>query len=232
MGFRGAIAKNVLVWGLPFLGLVAAAKTKTGTGPTHDPDQPKARDGAPRPSADKDFQDLRFPCEAFVPAACTAGDVSDWVWTYYEHGILPMQKVAQDLHTQNPDNTDANLLVAQAQAITATFWQTYPGWVYPAPSDKLPPQVPVAPGNEMARIQEINAHIDGAIALRKEMVSLYGKLNQGMIPTGASPADIADQKKRDEIGAGTYAAAGAVVGLGIALAFVVATNKSKRRPRY
>ena len=141
-----------------------------------------------------------------------------------------MQKVAQSLQTQNPDNTAANLLVAQAKGISDAFLQAYPGWVLPALSDKLPPQVPVAPGNEMARIQEIQTHIDGAIALRKEMVSLFGKLNPGMTPDGASPADIAQQKEDDEVGVGTYAAAGAVVGLGIALAFVVATNKSKQRP--
>ena len=229
MGWKGAVIKNVLMWGLPVLGIAAVTKTKVGGGPTHDPDNPRARDGAPRPSGEHDTADTLHRCESLWPNACTAKDVSDWVWTYYQHGILPMQKVAQSLQTQNPDNTAANLLVAQAKGISDAFWQMNPGWVHPAPGQPTP-QVAVAPGNEMAVIQQIQTHIDGAIALRKEMVSLFGKLNPGMTPDGASPADIAQQKKDDEVGAGTYAAAGAVVGLGIALAFVVATNKSKQRP--
>jgi len=230
MGWKGAAIGKVLSWGLPILGIVAVTKTKVGGGPTHDPDQPRARDGAPRPSGKHDAMDTIHICESLVPNSCNAKDVADWVWSYYEHGIIPMQKVAESLQTANPDNTKANQLVAQAAGISSTFWQAHPGWVHPAPG-KPTPLVAVAPGNEMAAIQQIQTHIDSAIALRKEIVSLYAKLNKGMIPSGASPADIAQQKEDDEVGAGTYAAAGAVVGLGIALAFVVATNKSKQRRR-
>jgi len=208
---------------------VTAVKTKTG-GPTYDPDQPRAKDGAPRPDADRDWQDARFPCEFWSPGACTETDVADWVWSYYKYGILPMQEVSADLHRDDPDNAEANLLVARGQSISEMFWQSHPGWYLPENEKDPSAPVEVADGNEMSEIQRINEDIDVVIALRKEMAALYMKLNPGKVPHGASKADIDDAKKEAEVGAGTYAAAGAVVGLGIALAFVVATNKSKQRP--
>lgn len=224
MGAKTEVIKKALMWGLPLLGVAAAAKTKGG-GATYDPNQPKARDGAPRPSADKDFQDARFACESLVPGSCTAEDVQDWVWSYYMNGILPMTKVAQALSEVAPvDNEDAQYLIAQSNAVLFKFQETYPGWT---PEQTT---VPVATGYEFTLIQEINGNIDVAIALRKDMLREYKRISPNTVPAGATPGDVKDLQQADTGSSAPYAAAGAVVGLGIALAFVVAANNKKRQP--
>lgn len=226
MGIAGPLVKNAIKYGLPIIGTLAIFKTKVAEPGTYDADQPRARDGAPRPTGEKQIQDAAFGCEALTGKVCDGGDVQDWLHTYYTKVIVPMSKAAQALHSVAPaDNEDAQFLIAQSNAILEQFNTQYPGWQASWESVSVPD------GSELSEIYAINEKIDVAIALKKEMLRAYGALNPGVIPAGVSPTDIPFVKEGAEsVGFVPYAAAGTILGLGVALAFVVAANQKKRRP--
>ena len=129
-------------------------------------------------------------------------------------------------HIWTYTDESAKFMIDKSNAILAQFKSEWTdAWL---PEWKT---VPIADGSELSKIYEINANIDVAIALKKEMLRAFGALRPGVIPAGTSPTDMNELKEGAAMaGFVPYAAAGTIVGLGIALAFVVASNKTKRRP--
>lgn len=222
----GLVVRKMLTWGIPIIGGLAVFKTKASEPGSHNPDHPRSRDGAPRPTGEKQLLDITHGCEALTGKACDGNDVQDWLHTYYTKVLIPMSKAAQALYSVAPaDDEPVQFMLAQSNAILAEFEAQYPGWEPEWTTVSIPD------GAELSEIYAINEKIDVSIALRKDMLRAYGALNPGVIPTGISPTDIPFVKEgASDAGFVPYAAAGTIAGLGIALAFVVANNKTKRKP--
>jgi len=224
MGIAGTVIKKVLPAAVTLIGGLALFKGKSGA-QEYDPDQPTARDGAIRPGVPgrSSEQIATHKCEALIEGTCNSTDVADWVATYYEKGIEPMMRAAHSLKTVAPDDDKAQYLISQALGFQNQFRAEYPGM------PPIPDNVYSAEGHEYEKIRQINSQIDTVITLRKEMVAAYAKAAPGKVPDGLQAEDKGILDKGNETNVGAYAAAGTVMGLGIALAFVVASNSKRKK---
>jgi hypothetical protein len=212
------------MWVGSFLAGVALFKTKGGGSAGYiDPDHPDSCKGAPPPSgADKQVKDVRHLCETWDDAQCDTNDVRDWA-CQYEKEVNSMSSIAQQLSAKSEevgsvsDNTRS--LIPQSNSILEDYSQNYSGF----------DERTWAPGTEAAEIWRINEGIAAAIKVRKAMLVEYGRIAPGSIPTGVNPSEIPNVTEgAEEVPVAAYATGGAVLGLGIALAFVVASNQKKK----
>jgi hypothetical protein len=182
----------------------------------YDPEESRARDGAPRPGGEKGVRDAMYLCET-TGKGCDASDLRDWLHTYRRE-IDETQDLARNLaRVASSGDSESLQLLGQLQEVDRNFQATYgAGW-----------RAFSIPGGGAAQyfeeIQKVNQRQDALYSLAKKINLRIYDLRPGHVMAGYD----GPLQPPPPINATPYVAAGAVAGLGLALAFVMASNKKK-----